>query len=175
MQNSNSNLFNRMNHPLKQIAELNVKTFQDMFNPEELTSAHDPKSFMERNVQMFISNGHKSLDYMSQLFNIFEDSWMNISSEANQRAEEFSQQSKKMASTMERSMKNKSQSASGRGSSSASGRGSSSGRSTSSSSGKGSSAGRGSSSGKNQSSESSKRNFSSGEYSHQNQKGDESR
>lgn len=95
MQNSNSNLFNRMNHPLKQIAELNVKTFQDMFNPEELTSAHDPKSFMERNVQMFISNGHKSLDYMSQLFNIFEDSWMNISSEANQRAEEFSQQSKK--------------------------------------------------------------------------------
>ncbi|AUH72677.1 hypothetical protein [Legionella sainthelensi] len=96
MQNSNFNLnpLEKFSVPIQQIMELNQKTLRkfSFMEPGELTQLHDPKTLLEKNLQIFIDNGHASLDYMHQLFHIMEHSWINLSNDTRDKTKDMMQQ-----------------------------------------------------------------------------------
>lgn len=61
--------------PLQAITELNIKTMQNLsyMKPDELIQIK-PEEFFERQVNLAIENGHKTLDYMQKTFEILEKS-----------------------------------------------------------------------------------------------------
>lgn len=102
MQNFNLNV-NPLNlsNPMQQIMELNQKTLKKFsyIEPQELTQIRDPKALLEKNMEVFIDNGHKSLDYMYELFNILENSWINISNEAGKKTKDLMQHTQSAANS----------------------------------------------------------------------------
>ncbi|WP_454785049.1 hypothetical protein [Legionella sp. WA2024007413] len=101
MQQFKLNTFNKLNQPLQQIAELNNETFPKFsyLKPEDF-QMNNPQVLVEKSVQIFIENSHRSLDYMHQLFNIWEHSWENISQEAREKTQDMMKQSQSYASSM---------------------------------------------------------------------------
>lgn len=72
---------NPIEKQIKELFDLNIKTMQNfrMFNPTELLHTRNPEQFFEKNMELLIQNGHKTLDYMENIFNILENNWMNMS------------------------------------------------------------------------------------------------
>ncbi len=69
--------------PLHDIAELNVKTLQSYsyMKPDELPQITKPGEFLEKQIDMAISNGHKALDYMQKSFQIMEKAMLSYANE----------------------------------------------------------------------------------------------
>lgn len=70
--------FNPIEKPMKELVDLNVKAFQGFFqlNPAELFNVLKPEQVLEKNMEMFVQNGHKALDYMQNMFQIMEKNWV---------------------------------------------------------------------------------------------------
>lgn len=99
-QNKNLNpLLNSLEKPVKELMELNVKMFQGLsyLTPAELLKAKKPEEIMEKNVEIFILNSHKLLDYSHDMFGIMEKHWLNMSSSINQNTKEMMNQGQKVA------------------------------------------------------------------------------
>ena len=79
-----SKIVNPIEKPVQELIELNVKTLQSFsyLNPTELFKVRKPEEFMEKNMDIFIQNGHKALDYMQNIFMIMEKNWVTISDRA---------------------------------------------------------------------------------------------
>ncbi|MDR3501259.1 MAG: hypothetical protein P4L79_01590 [Legionella sp.] len=95
MQNFNFNINPlNLNDPIQQIMELNQKALKKFayLEPQELTQLHGPQALLEKNMKIFIENGHASLDYISQLFNILENSWINLSDDVEDKSMAFLRQ-----------------------------------------------------------------------------------
>ncbi|WED44564.1 phasin family protein [Legionella cardiaca] len=77
----------QLQKPLRELAELNVKTFQKIsyLKPDELSQLKNPEDFLEKNVHIFIHNSHKMLDYMQQAFDIFEKQLLSVANDINNR------------------------------------------------------------------------------------------
>lgn len=78
----------RMQEPFQAIAELNIKTLQglDYLKPEELTHLKKPEEFLEKQVNVLVQNGHKTLDYMQKTFQIFEKTMLGFVQESKKAA-----------------------------------------------------------------------------------------
>jgi hypothetical protein len=102
MQNFNLNM-NPLNlsNPLQQIMELNQKALKKFsyMEPQELTKFREPKALLEKNMEIFIDNGHASLEYVSQLFNIYKNSWANVSSQVGEKSKDFMRQARTSATS----------------------------------------------------------------------------
>ena len=74
---SSLDLFN----PIEDIMALHVKTLQSLsyVTPTELTKLNHPEVLLEKNIDLFVENGHKLLDYMHQIFLINESHWLSLS------------------------------------------------------------------------------------------------
>ncbi|KTD19243.1 hypothetical protein [Legionella jordanis] len=75
--------FNQLQKPLQELVELNVKTFQNLsyIKPEDLSQLKNPEDLLEKNVNIFIQNSHRSLDYLQQAFHIFEKHLLSFAHE----------------------------------------------------------------------------------------------
>lgn len=113
MQNLNTNLFKNLDQPLRQIVKLNEETFEKLLNPKHVQT-RDPKTLMERNIQIFIDNGNTSLDYMYKLYNILGNSWFNLGNEAQEKMKEFGQRTQHLGQKMENNLKRASENISSR-------------------------------------------------------------
>jgi hypothetical protein len=65
----------KVQQPIQALAELNVKTLQTMtyLKPEELTQLKKPEDLFEKQINMVLENGHKTIDYMQKSFQIMEE------------------------------------------------------------------------------------------------------
>lgn len=63
----------------KEFAELNIETFQafSYITPMDLFTTHKPEELLEKQVDVFIDNSHKTLDYLQKVFHIMEQQWFN--------------------------------------------------------------------------------------------------
>ena len=66
--------------PLQAIAELNVKTLQNLtyIKPEEWVQLKKPEEFLEKQINVMIENSHKTLDYMQKTFEIVEKTMLSL-------------------------------------------------------------------------------------------------
>lgn len=88
-----SNLTSMMKNiqkPMQAMMDLNAHTLQNMsyLKPDDLTNIHRPEELMEKQINVFIENGHKALDYMQRSFAILEESFTMISKEVRERSEQ---------------------------------------------------------------------------------------
>lgn len=79
-----THLAKKFQEPFKEIAELNVKALQEFsyLKPDELKEVDKPEQLFEKQVEMAIENGHKSLDYMQKSFKIYENAMLSFLEEA---------------------------------------------------------------------------------------------
>lgn len=80
----------KMQEPLREIAELNVKTLQSFtyMKPDELSKITKPGDLLEKQIEIVLANGHKALDYMQEAFQIMEKTLLTFAQEtkANEKA-----------------------------------------------------------------------------------------
>lgn len=78
----------KFQQPFQAVAELNVKTLQDMhyLKPEDLTAARKPEELLEKQIELAVANGHKALDYMQKSFQIYEKAMLSFLQEAKSKA-----------------------------------------------------------------------------------------
>lgn len=70
----------KLQEPLHEIAELNVKTVQGLtyLKPEDLIHIKKPEQLLEKQVAAAVENGHKAIDYMQKSFEIIEKAMLNF-------------------------------------------------------------------------------------------------
>lgn len=83
-----SELAKKLQEPFQAIAELNVKTLQGLtyIKPEELANLKKPEELLEKQINLAVENGHKTLDYMQKSFQIYEKAMLNLVQEAKKSA-----------------------------------------------------------------------------------------
>ncbi|KTD41803.1 hypothetical protein [Legionella parisiensis] len=114
MQQFNPNSFNSLSLPLQQIVELNKKTFEKFsYLKAEDFQTNNPQILVEKSVQVFIDNSHKSLDYMHQLFNI----WEKLSQESREKTQDVMKKSQSYASSISKDSRSSAKRAHGKSSS----------------------------------------------------------
>ena len=84
-----SDMAKKAQEPLKAIAELNIKTMQvfSYMKPEELTKIKKPEEFLEKQLELAISNGHKALEYMQKTFQILEQATLSFAKDVKEKTE----------------------------------------------------------------------------------------
>ncbi len=118
---------NPIEKPMQELIELNMKTLQKFsyLNPVDLFNPLKPEELLEKNMNVFIQNSRKTLDYMQDMFNLMEKNWLNLSEKVTQNTKELINQAqtatqhglkeavsegqrtaKKVASSMKKSVKN---------------------------------------------------------------------
>ena len=65
--------------PLNEMMELNVKTLQHLsyITPVDFLSVRKPEDILHKNMNAFIKNTQTALDYVQDMFHIFEDNLFN--------------------------------------------------------------------------------------------------
>jgi len=83
-----SEVAKRMQEPFQAMTELNIKTLQglDYLKPEDLTHIKKPEELFEKQVNVLVQNGHKTLDYMQKSFQILEKAMMGFVQESKKAA-----------------------------------------------------------------------------------------
>jgi hypothetical protein len=84
-----SDMAKKVQEPLQAMAELNVKTFQDMssMRPEQLTNIKKPEDFLEKQIELAVTNGRKALDYLEKSFEIFEKTMLSLAQETKSKTD----------------------------------------------------------------------------------------
>lgn len=92
-------LMGSLEKPFKDLMELNVKTLQGMsyLTPLELMNVKKPEEILEKNVDVIIENGHKTLDYMHNMFNLLEKNWLHLSNNLGKTGKDMMQKTEHMA------------------------------------------------------------------------------
>lgn len=72
------NEFHSIEKPMHEFMDLNIKTFQSLlhFTPKELFSMNKPEELLKKNMDLFILNSHKGLEYLEQMFYFVEKNMM---------------------------------------------------------------------------------------------------
>jgi hypothetical protein len=79
----------KLQEPLQAIVELNVKTLQGFsyIKPEELAGIKKPEELLEKQINLAVENGHKTLDYMQKSFQIIEKAMRGVVQETKKATE----------------------------------------------------------------------------------------
>lgn len=80
--------FEKWAEPFKAIAELNMKTLQEIsyIKPEELTAMRNPQEVFEKQMKIALDNGYKALEHMQKSFQIIEKAMLNLTPEELKKA-----------------------------------------------------------------------------------------
>ncbi len=108
-------MFNPLEKPIQELMELHVKTFQNFsyITPVEFFNVLKPEEVLERNMEIMVKNGHKTLDYIHNLFSIMERNLLTMSDTMMANAQQTIKQTslatqeniKKATSTTQRTVK----------------------------------------------------------------------
>lgn len=87
-------LSNPLEQPLKELMELNMRALQSFsyISPIDLFNVSKPEELLEKNMELLIQNGHRSLDYMQNMFSIMERNWLNLSENLSTSTQEMIKQ-----------------------------------------------------------------------------------
>ena len=79
----------KVQEPFQALAELNVKTLQGLtyLKPEELSNFKKPEELFEKQINLAIENGHKTLDYMQKSFQIVEKAMLSFVQEVKNKTD----------------------------------------------------------------------------------------
>ena len=79
----------KMQEPFQALAELNVKTLQNLtyLKPEEFSKIKKPEELLEKQINLAVENGHKAIDYLQKSFQIFEKAMLTFAQEAKKTTE----------------------------------------------------------------------------------------
>ena len=82
--------------PLQELTELNLRTLQSFsyIKPQEWAQIHKPEEFFEKQMNVFIENGHKTLDYLQEASALLEKNWLALSQEVRKSTEQVLSQTK---------------------------------------------------------------------------------
>lgn len=82
-------LVKKFQEPLQSIAKLNVETLQSInyIKPEEFNTKK-PEELFEKQFNLAMENGHKTLDYMQQSFIILEKAMLGLVKEAKKNVDD---------------------------------------------------------------------------------------
>lgn len=74
------NMAKGLQKPVQELLELNIKTLQNFsqFKPEALSRDNKPEQLFEKQVYLFIDNGHKTIDYLKKSFEIMENALSSL-------------------------------------------------------------------------------------------------
>ncbi|QRN04672.1 hypothetical protein GH742_12790 [Legionella sp. MW5194] len=94
-----ANFFAHFQRPFIELTELQMRTLNDFayLKPEELSRIR-PQEWFEKNMECFIANAHKSLDFMQEAFQIVEKNMMSLSSNVRESSERVMSQVEQMNS-----------------------------------------------------------------------------
>lgn len=83
-----SDMAKKAQEPFRELAELNVKTMQEMtyLKPEELVGVKKPEELLEKQIELAVANGHKALDYMQKSFQIMEKAMLCLLQETKSKS-----------------------------------------------------------------------------------------
>lgn len=78
----------KIQEPFQAMAELNVKTLQSInyLKPEEIANIKKPEELLEKQINLAVENGHKTLDYLQKSFQIIEKAMLGFVQEAKKSA-----------------------------------------------------------------------------------------
>lgn len=84
-----SDLARKAQEPFQAIAELNVKTLQNLnyLTPEEFSQIRRPEEFFEKQIELGVINGHRVLDYMQKSFQIIEKAMLSTVQDVKSKTE----------------------------------------------------------------------------------------
>ncbi len=85
-----TDMVRKAQEPLQELAQLNVKTLQGFsyLKPDEV-SVNKPEELFEKQIRLFVENGHKALDYLQKSFDIYERALLSFSKDTRNQTEEF--------------------------------------------------------------------------------------
>ncbi len=85
-----SNVANKAQAPLQELAALNIKTLQSMnyLRAEDLSNIKKPEELVEKQMDIFFKNGHQALEYFQKSFGIIEKAMFGFKEELKQGAEQ---------------------------------------------------------------------------------------
>lgn len=74
------NIPDHIQRPVQELITLNFRTLQNFsyLRPEELNNLRQPQDFLQKNVAVFFENGYKTLNYLQQVFSIFEKNLLSL-------------------------------------------------------------------------------------------------
>ncbi|MBA2709054.1 MAG: phasin family protein [Tatlockia sp.] len=75
-----SEMAKKMQTPFQDMAELNVKTLQGFtyLKPDDIARLKRPEELVEKQINVAVENGHKTLDYMQKSFEIMEKAMLSF-------------------------------------------------------------------------------------------------
>lgn len=81
-----SNMIKKAQEPFVAMAELSAKTLQGFtyLKPEEFSNLKKPEEYLEKQLEMVVTNGHKALDYMQQMTQIAEKALLAFAAETKE-------------------------------------------------------------------------------------------
>ncbi len=84
---------------IQELIELNMKTLQNFsyLNPTDLLTTLKPEAVLEKQMNVFIQNSRKTMDYMRDMFNLMEKNWLNLSDKVTQNTKELMSQAQTAA------------------------------------------------------------------------------
>lgn len=84
-----NDIIKQMQKPFQDLAELNVKTLQEIsyIKPEDLSKLKKPEEVFEKQISMAVENGHKALDYLKKSFEIYENAMLSLVKEAKKASD----------------------------------------------------------------------------------------
>ena len=90
---------NPLEKQMQELIELNMKTLQNFsyLNPTELLTTLKPEAVLEKQMNVFIQNSRKTMDYMRDMFNLMEKNWLNLSDTVTQNTKELMSQAQTVA------------------------------------------------------------------------------
>ncbi len=87
-----SEMAKKAQEPLQAMAELNVKTLQELryLKPDELSGIKKPEELLEKQIELAVTNSHKALNYMQKSFQIVEKAMLTLLEDAKKTTEKVS-------------------------------------------------------------------------------------
>jgi len=72
--------FEKLAEPFKAMAELNLKTLQELswIKPEEFAAMKTPQEVFEKQMKVMLENGYKTLEHMQKSFQIMEKALLDV-------------------------------------------------------------------------------------------------
>lgn len=94
-----ANFFAHFQRPFIELTELQMRTLKDFsyLRPEELSRIRRPQELFEKNMECFIDNAHKSLDFVEEAFRILEKNMTSFSSNIRESSERAMNQVEQMS------------------------------------------------------------------------------
>ncbi|KTD32943.1 hypothetical protein Lnau_2591 [Legionella nautarum] len=109
MQNKMKDSYQRFQMPMQELIQLNIKAVQSLtyIKPHEWARLRQPQDFFEKQVNVFIENGHKALDYLEEATEILEKNWFSAAAEFRENAERNMREAKSAMSKKSKTTKRK--------------------------------------------------------------------